>query len=483
MIKREYMIAGIKQVLKEKKNSIKRIVGISAVILIVTCMMGVNVVIPVSATTGYPTIIGVGYTTSTDNSTPSTVNLPSGSSAGDLCIVEFMTNNYNSSSVTTVYFEYDNEWEKIDSYNEHSSTYSLTSAIFYKILTDADITAGNIGIKYIGAAARTRVNCIVIEEGTFDEENPIGSYNHTTGTTTSASLSSLTIENDNSLLLFIGGIDSSSSSNTSSYDIENYTSVTITELFDNSYAGSTRYMQYSAFWADIEDSGSTGTVTYTINTTPTMYCGYLIAINPYGTTPETYITTTITDTQTVTNTSTVTTTIPAVTETATVTTTLPAVTETATVTTTLPAVTNTVTVTTTLSTVTETITSTIQTGTITNTVTTTLETATVTETETTALQTITETETTTVAELTETTTRTVIGEVDTGAMIDSWLLIAYIAVMLVVMILTVFYRNVLVRLIVVAMAMGLIIMTGLIWLQIGAGLIVCWQIYELLKDI
>jgi len=73
--------------------------------------------------------------------------------------------------------------------------------------------------------------------------------------------------------------------------------------------------------------------------------------------------------------------------------------------------------------------------------------------------------------------------VDTGAMIDSWLLIAYIAVLCVTMILTVFYRTIPVRLIVIAMAIGLIFMQSLQYLQIGAALIVAWQIYELLKDV
>jgi hypothetical protein len=188
-----------------------------------------------------------------------------------------------------------------------------------------------------------------------------------------------------------------------------------------------------------------------------------ISLQGYGiqsisTTITTTVTNTNTDTQTVTATQTVTDTI----------------TETAT---------ETETVTSTLSTVTETVTSTIQTATVTETVITTLDTATVTETVTTASQTITETETTTIAELTETTTRTVIGEVDTGAMIDSWLLIAYIAVLCVTMKLTVLYRTIPVRLIVIAMAIGLIFMQSLQYLQIGAALIVAWQIYELLKDV
>jgi hypothetical protein len=77
----------------------------------------------------------------------------------------------------------------------------------------------------------------------------------------------------------------------------------------------------------------------------------------------------------------------------------------------------------------------------------------------------------------------VIEQVDTQGMIDSWLLIAYIAVMLVMTIMTVFYRNIAIRLVVVAMTVGLIFMTSLMWLQIGAGLIICWQIYEILKDL
>jgi hypothetical protein len=438
-------------VIRERFQSIKNaIIPVAVSFMVAVMVLAPSVV--VSAQESYPEL-SVSYSNANGLNTVTLAN-PSGVEVGDLLIAIVgnatgVLSYYSNVSAPAGWCEF------VDMGQCYSSL-----AVYWKVVTSADISNNSYtftGSYSGGTTCALGARLFYVEAGSFDVVNPLD--NLCMGYSSGAS--SLTLRDiykpyQYSKVLFVYA---SWYRTFGSYDIGNLSGETITEVYNCQYSSGVNVAV-----ADC-DTDYVGVLSnfYTALSQSGVVCGVVFLLNPDNSSVTT-VTNTITDTQTVTDTQTIT-------DTQTVTDTI------------IETATETETVTSTLSTVTETVTSTIQTATVTETVITTLDTATVTETVTTASQTITETETTTIAELTETTTRTVIGEVDTGAMIDSWLLIAYIAVLCVTMILTVFYRTIPVRLIVIAMAIGLIFMQSLQYLQIGAALIVAWQIYELLKDV